>query len=638
MVRLFLFFLLAFWSSWASSQGGPLLLERSFLKDPNAGLSVGQVVDASFQPYQGNLSLGFQSGAIWVRLKIDRVAQGSDGTPRLLALRVGPHYLDRIEVFSGAQGQWSRQLRGALYRQSANDCPDDMHCFVVEASTAAPTTVYLRIRHQGFLAIQAELLSADELPFAVATRVRNMTLSMVIALGLLALGLAFLFHDRSALMLVYCGFQATVVLFLASNVGLLAKVLPMLSSELISGVNYFLYVLRVTMTALLAWTVLVSHQPGRFYLFGFKGLLVACGVSVLLILAGQMQQALQLSLVVFSINPFLQLYGTRVASDMPVSQRRVLTAGLLVYILVLIFGIWLNFSDFAWMPNPGHIRHIVDWRLNGFAIGVVFFWLTMLERSAQNKAKAHEIETLRDHAVLAKTRQAQLDERSTLIDMLTHELKNPLATIRFALASLKRAVSVESDGLRRIERIDASIRRMDNLIEHVAYTNKMERTTATDPPEMLMAAPLIQELLGEHAEPQRWDVQVQEQAAFHCDRQLLVVILENLMTNAHKYSSRNQKIGIRVVMENVSPATQSALGESVSSPCTCFEISNPVHPGSVPDEEHLFERYYRHPSAQSQPGMGLGLSVVKTVAQKIGAQVSYRHQHGQVFFTLRVPF
>jgi hypothetical protein len=35
--------------------------------------------------------------------------------------------------------------------------------------------------------------------------------------------------------------------------------------------------------------------------------------------------------------------------------------------------------------------------------------------------------------------------------------------------------------------------------------------------------------------------------------------------------------------------------------------------------------------------MGLGLSVVKTTAQTIGAQVSYRQGDGQVFFTRLVP-
>jgi len=130
--------------------------------------------------------LGFQSGAIWVRLKVDKVAENHGaGVPRSLVLRVGPNYLDRIDVFSGTDGQWSVQLRGALHVQNAQVCADDMHCFAIEASSAKPTTVYLRIQHQGVLSIQTEVLPRDELPLAVAARVRNITLSLVIAMCLL---------------------------------------------------------------------------------------------------------------------------------------------------------------------------------------------------------------------------------------------------------------------------------------------------------------------------------------------------------------------------------------------------------------------------------------------------------------------
>ena len=106
-----------------------------------------------------------------------------------------------------------------------------------------------------------------------------------------------------------------------------------------------------------------------------------------------------------------------------------------------------------------------------------------------------------------------------------------------------------------------------------------------------------------------------------------MVILENLIGNARKYAPKDQPIDIRVHMQHEADARLS-----------CFEISNPVYPASLPEEGRLFERYYRHPNVQSLPGMGLGLSLVKTTAQKIEAQVAYRHAQGRVFFTLKVPF
>ncbi len=70
---------------------------------------------------------------------------------------------------------------------------------------------------------------------------------------------------------------------------------------------------------------------------------------------------------------------------------------------------------------------------------------------------------------------------------------------------------------------------------------------------------------------------------------------------------------------------------------TCFEISNAVADNQEPDESRLFERYYRHPSVQNQPGMGIGLSLVLSASQKIGAHVLYRKENQRVIFTVRIP-
>lgn len=639
MAQLILFLFVAFWQLPVLAQDRSLLLEQSYFQDDGSRLSADQASRVKFQNYQGNLSAGFQSGALWIRQTIDRVPQTHTDVSKALVLRVGPNYLDQIEVYTLSHGQWVKQVRGALHGDNGQDCPDDMHCFDIETSATEQTTVYLRIQHQGFLAVETQVLPKEALANAVAKRVRNVTLSMVTATGLLILGLVFWVNDRTVLMLVYCGFQAAVVLFIAGNAGLIGLVFPAAPPGWVREANYFFYVLRTSMTVLLVWAVLTPHQPGPHYARGHQVLLTGCAVAALLLVSGQMQWALKLCLLVYGINPFWQLYGTWTASDLLPSQRRVLTGGFIVYILALVMGIWLNFTDLPWLPNLTAIRQIVDWRLNGIAFGVVFFWIIMLERSAQIRSKTQEMNALREKAVLATTQQALLDERSALIDMLTHELKNPLGTIRFALASLKRAVQPGGDGPQRIERIDASIRRMDDLIEHVAYTNKMERATATEHPDVLMAEPLLQELVGDQGEHERWNVQVQDGAAFRGDRQLLMVILENLITNAGKYALRNQKINIRVSMQNAPLVTHPpSRGEPVATRLTCFEISNPVSPGSAPEDAHLFKRYYRHPSARHQPGMGLGLSVVKSAAQKMGGLVSYRHEQGNVFFTLKVPF
>ncbi len=92
------------------------------------------------------------------------------------------------------------------------------------------------------------------------------------------------------------------------------------------------------------------------------------------------------------------------------------------------------------------------------------------------------------------------------------------------------------------------------------------------------------------------------------------------MQNAYKYGLADQAIHIRVAM---------------TSQGTEFEISNPVAPECMPDAQHLFDRYYRHENVQDQPGMGIGLSLVKSCAEKMEATISYQQRGVDAVFTVR---
>jgi signal transduction histidine kinase len=250
--------------------------------------------------------------------------------------------------------------------------------------------------------------------------------------------------------------------------------------------------------------------------------------------------------------------------------------------------------------------------------------IVLSEQHFRNSAKSTEIEALRTSSEQARANEDKLSERRALIDMLTHELKTPLGTMRFALASLKRQITGDSESLQRIQRIDASVTRMDELIEHVARSNKIERTGFMEQPESIPASEFVKELIQENTAINRFEIFIQEGAVFKTDRQMLIVILENLLSNANKYAAVDEKITVTVSTE-------------ADASTTCFEISNTVAENQTPDESRLFERYYRHPSVQNQPGMGIGLSLVQSAAQKIGASVHYRKEKHRVIFTVRIP-
>jgi signal transduction histidine kinase len=612
------------------------MLSKAYFKDASGNADIESLAAADFKPYAGNFQMLFDSQPLWLRLTPQPAPAGALGgldTAGPLVLRVGPHSVDSIELYERVAGQWIRRIAGDQQPKTLSVCPDDYYCFALDPGRASGEPIYLRIQTNGLTAIHTELLRGAALMAAVTSRVTDLTVSMTLALCLLLVGMFLAWHGRTPLMIVYCLFQTSVIVFLASNNGYMQRLLPMIAPEGHSFLGQASLIVRYFLMVLAGWVVLVYHKPARNYHLLCLGLGLMSATSMALLCLGHTQNALVLTMLLFCVNPVVQVYGviTCSAFDKGWRYRILLAAYGLASILVVVGTV----SMFGVVNNPNLESTLItggDWRLNGLFVGVVFFLITLSEEISRRNDKARELETLRESAVNARTNAEKLKDRSALIDMLTHELKTPLGTIQFSLATLKRAVAGDSESIQRIQRIDASVKRMDDMIEHVANSNKIERSDLMLQRELMPASELIHEFMDEYSSQDRFELRIEPGAAFLSDRKMLSLLLENLISNAVKYSVDTTPILLSVTGQ---PAVTQ--GKSPAASWTCFEISNEVATDKVPDESRLFERYYRHPEVQNQPGMGIGLSLVLSAAQKIGAIVDYRQADQQITFIVRVP-
>ncbi len=392
--------------------------------------------------------------------------------------------------------------------------------------------------------------------------------------------------------------------------------------------------MRVFLTVLIGWMMVQPYQPAQNYKFLVISLLGICVLGATLVVAGHAGLALKFNFFVFMLNPYVQLYGVYRLKSMARQTRTILMGGYAVYILLVGIGFLIAFNIATPFQNSPALRQISDFRLNGIAVGIVFFWFILLEQSSREKSKASELITLRLEAAQAKSNEEKLNDRHTLIDILTHELKNPLGTIRFALASLKRNVIGDEDASRRFKHIDLCVNRMNALIEHVARSSKIDRFENFGHQEKIGAIDLISELIDEYPETDRFEISIEDDVSFNTNREMLTVICENLISNAYKYADNVEKIKITVASCQAF-ATVPEAEKNIN--VTCLEIRNAVGIYDAPEEGRLFERYYRHPNAVDLSGLGIGLSLVQAASQKIGASVHYLHADGWVTFTVKVP-
>ncbi len=190
-----------------------------------------------------------------------------------------------------------------------------------------------------------------------------------------------------------------------------------------------------------------------------------------------------------------------------------------------------------------------------------------------------------------------------------HELRTPLAAIRANTQVMQGARSPEEFTTASVNLL-ASVDRSGRLIEQLLALARVD-ASANLPQrfESVELAPLVHAQVAEHERfAARRQVEIEtstEPARVRGDRELLAVLLRNLVDNAIRYSRANTRVVI-----------------SCDTHEDGVELTiNDEGVGIAPeDRARVFERFYRA-SATHDYGSGLGLSIVRRIADLHGAQI-----------------
>jgi len=614
-------------SSLMAAQDFTYTLEKSFLLNAPEEMSVNDLPQQAFKPYQYDLHLGFQDQPIWLRFDIQPIAHRqtrlfAPASDSQMIVRLAPYQLDSVELYEPIADGWRIHWAGDRVDMGDRICPDDTHCVGLSSPVDQAVTLYLKVKQRGIFSVRAEVLPYRHLSQVVAKNAGRNSASIAIAGSLLFMSLVLLLIERNMLLFTFSCFQALVVIFILTSTGRLQAMLPDLSPLFFDTLTHHLFSLRVLMFVILGWACLAPYGTRPPYKWMLLAMVLMLVLSNLMIQWGEIQAAIFTYLLIAACNLGVQVYGIVTAASMMMRIKLLLIFAYLVYMVVLIGALLVIFGQLMPVATSNFVNSYADWRTNGGPAGIIIFLIVIIQQAERKLAINQEIAKLRLEAATSQANQEKLTERHTLIDMLTHELKNPLGTIRFVLASLKQQTKIDTDSQARVSRMDRSVERMNELIEHVAHSNKIDRFDLGQDKEWIDAEELVDEFTSDFQSDGRFSLTVEQGAKFHSYRNMLSVVMENLVNNACKYDDRRVPIVIKV---------------HTSANTTIFEIANSIDPAIRPDESKLFKRYYRHDNVQSLPGMGIGLSLVDTAVEKIGAKVSCKVESQRVTFTLEVP-
>jgi two-component system phosphate regulon sensor histidine kinase PhoR len=209
--------------------------------------------------------------------------------------------------------------------------------------------------------------------------------------------------------------------------------------------------------------------------------------------------------------------------------------------------------------------------------------------------------------------------KALILDIASHDLRNPLTHVKSYVEMLAEGYIPKDDLPHAIEMMEQAVERMEALLDDLVELQRVEVDQEAE--ENVDLTALAREAL-EACRPEADAKGHRMRMVF--DKEPLMVLgrriqlrqaINNLVTNAIKYTPAGGSVTLAVEEETEEVRLRVA----------------DTGPGIAPEHlPHLFEPFYRAPQPEEGQvrGTGLGLSLVKRVAQRHGGHVWVESQVG----------
>jgi two-component system sensor histidine kinase KdpD len=267
-------------------------------------------------------------------------------------------------------------------------------------------------------------------------------------------------------------------------------------------------------------------------------------------------------------------------------------------------------------------------RLGGAPIGALGILApavsdTVLQSMANLAGIALERARGQEAASRAEAARESSELRAAVLDAVAHEFKTPLTSIKAASSELAAAVSPDNRDLVHIVQEEAD--RLQALVTDAIQMLRVEAGGFAVHRESQPLAKLVAAVLRESSsrlDAHAVHVTVPPDLVVDADGDLLRLALRQLLDNAAKYSAAGSRIEI-----------QASTNDSVD---IVVRNEGPVIPAS--ELSHVFDRFYRGLQARLVPGTGMGLAIVRQIAQAHGGSVRAESApESGTAFTLSLP-
>lgn len=210
--------------------------------------------------------------------------------------------------------------------------------------------------------------------------------------------------------------------------------------------------------------------------------------------------------------------------------------------------------------------------------------------------------------------------KSRLVAMFSHDFRNPLSTILSSSELLKNYDSQLSSDRKRqhLDRIAGSVLLLLQMLDDMLTVVAMEHGHMEYRPQKVDIASFVSTVVEEfrliYSGQHKFVFEENFIELIESDPKLLRQILNNLISNAAKYSPNGSRVTVRL-LKNQNSIQLQVIDEGVGI--------------LEKDQEHLFDAFYRADNVKDIKGTGLGLTIVREAVTLCGGKIYVSSELGK---------
>ncbi len=235
-----------------------------------------------------------------------------------------------------------------------------------------------------------------------------------------------------------------------------------------------------------------------------------------------------------------------------------------------------------------------------------------------------------EEAAKAPVKKAEGDN---FLSLATHELRSPLSIIKWYTEMLLEgdAGPLTSDQTKYLKTIEVSNQRAIDLIRSLLNVSRLELGTFCIRPTEENLSLIIHQVIDENKRcinDKKLSIDtsgVQDHLLLLLDKQMMLVILRNILNNAIAFSKEE---GVIMVATTSGFKGHSVLGQTLSEDSIVISIKD--NGIGIPDEDKssVYHRLWKGSNVKDadSTGSGLGLYIVKTILSSTGGDIWFTSQ------------